>query len=83
MVTGVVEEDGLMIIDKVYESGDMTTMQLRGSVGMAFMATFTESTQANDLFGFSQSGIFLMKLLTADQESGAKTFFTYNMYIIF
>ena len=68
MITGVVEDDGLMTMDKVYESGDMTTMQLRGSVGMAFMATFIESSQSNGLFEFSENGIFLMKLLTGDQE---------------
>ena len=80
-----------MVIDKVYESGEMSTMELRnlvftfhydhfiilfwpnkrGTVGLAFMATFTETTETNHMFGFSQKGILLMKLLTGDQGHGS------------
>ena len=35
------------------------------------MATFTETTETNHMFGFSQRGILLMKLLTGDQGHGS------------
>ena len=32
MLSGNVEDDGLMVIDKVYETGEMSTMELRNLV---------------------------------------------------